>query len=47
MYYDTIVRRQYSWMIRSFRDRETKRIANGEYSSRFPVDIQRREDVRG
>jgi proteic killer suppression protein len=29
-------------MIRNFRDRETARIARGEYSRRFPVDIQRR-----
>ena len=29
-------------MIRSFADRETRRIAQGEYSRRFPVQIQRR-----
>lgn len=29
-------------MIKSFRDRETRCIAPGEYSSRFPVQIQRR-----
>ncbi|MFT5140805.1 MAG: proteic killer suppression protein [Rhodothermales bacterium] len=29
-------------MIKSFRDRETRCIALGEYSSRFPVQIQHR-----
>jgi proteic killer suppression protein len=29
-------------MIRSFRDRESRRIARGEYSSRFPVSTQKR-----
>jgi proteic killer suppression protein len=29
-------------MIRSFRDKETERIAGGRFSKRFPADIQER-----
>lgn len=29
-------------MIRNFRDRETERIAHGDFSRRYPVEIQRR-----
>lgn len=33
-------------MIRSFRDRDTEKVANSEYSRRFPTDIQRRAKMR-
>ena len=33
-------------MIRSFRDKDTEKVANGEYSRRFPTDIQRRAKMR-
>ncbi|NIP73085.1 MAG: type II toxin-antitoxin system RelE/ParE family toxin [Gammaproteobacteria bacterium] len=33
-------------MIRSYRDRETQRVAEGRFSRRLPKDIQRRAKMR-